>query len=689
MTQRVDDNGVVREASVGVDAPQAPELNSRRGLVYGMAAAGAALVAATARPARAEAAPRGGKPVLTGVVAVNVSDHGAIGDGVTDDSAAIQAAVDEAQTSGRPVYLPAGAYAVSATLAATKVLRLVGDGMWATTILLTGSASWVDQATKAGHLTIEDIGFDAKGIERAVLNLDARAVRTWRVERCRFTNLGGNYAAPAACTINGVDHGEFVDCLWHNPRAFAACGTGVRFLKTGSGRQLTFRGSNTFRWLSNGIRGEAGYHTDTTLDVLDIDGALFDGYWWLLPDQKSGEGATVTYTDKVVTDSRAPFTGLNGTTLNVRAMPVRASGTVTGDASTQLTDGAVDFSGVLRGEIVRSGDRFAVVQAVRGHSLSLEPWLDNTTLLPTDPPAVGTPYTVYGILQFPGKVTSPTTMTTTLWGFRDLHGKYVTPAAGTRYEVQVPYGIYPILTNTGVLNLRVTNSTFRRGWADQIGGFCQRGQIINNLFEDGQDVGCTLQGGQSGHIVIGNHFRHQGSVAVYLNANNSIMMGNRSEGANWNQPVEWSSGFMVWSATNNLIAYNTATYGTESVGPERGKHGVISLRHPGTADDGPATSTTGNVLLHNTADTAADGADVMVYGDKVVGNTIVGSTVALVTDYKGVPAVPQLMELDGTGDPNGAVPATLGSTFRRTDGGAGTSLYVKESGTGSTGWAAK
>jgi|GEM_PF-5980280 len=654
-----------------------------------MAAAGAALVAATARPTRADAAPRGGKPVLTGIMAVNVSDHGAKGDGVTDDSAAIQAAVDEAQTTGRPVYLPTGTYAVSAALAATKVLRLTGDGMWATTIRLTGNASWVDQSTAVGHLEVEDLAFDAKGIERPVLNLEARAIQTWRVERCRFTNLGGNYAAPAACTINGVDHGEFVDCLWHNPRAFAACGTGVRFLKTGSGRQLTFRGSNTFRWLSNGIRGEAGYNTETTLDLLDVDGALFDGYWWLLPDQKSGEGAPVTYTDKAVIDSRGPFTGLNGTTLNVRAMPVRASGTVAGDVSTQLTDGAANFGSVLRGEIVRSGDKFAMVQSVRTHSLALEPWLDNTTLLPTSPPAAGDPYTVFGILQIPASVTSPTTMTTTLWGFRDLHGKFVVPAAGTRYEVQVPYGIYPILTNTGVLNLRVTNSTFRRSWADQIGGFCQRATITNNVFEDGQDVGCTLQGGQSGHIVTGNYFRHQGSVAVYLNANNSVMTGNRSVGANWNQPVEWSSGFMVWNATNNLIAYNTATYGDESVGPERGKHGVISLRHPGGAADGPAESTTGNVLLYNTADSDEDGADIMVYGDKVVGNTIVGSTVALLADYKGVPAAAQLMELDGTGDPNGAVAATVGSTFRRTDGGANTSWYVKESGAGQTGWVAK
>jgi hypothetical protein len=43
----------------------------------------------------------------------------------------------------------------------------------------------------------------------------------------------------------------------------------------------------------------------------------------------------------------------------------------------------------------------------------------------------------------------------------------------------------------------------------------------------------------------------------------------------------------------------------------------------------------------------------------------------------------------GTGSPEGAVAADIGSIYLRTDGGAVTSLYVKESGVGDTGWVAK
>jgi hypothetical protein len=43
----------------------------------------------------------------------------------------------------------------------------------------------------------------------------------------------------------------------------------------------------------------------------------------------------------------------------------------------------------------------------------------------------------------------------------------------------------------------------------------------------------------------------------------------------------------------------------------------------------------------------------------------------------------------GTGSPEGVVSAAVGSLYTRTDGGASTTLYVKESGSGNTGWVVK
>lgn len=47
-----------------------------------------------------------------------------------------------------------------------------------------------------------------------------------------------------------------------------------------------------------------------------------------------------------------------------------------------------------------------------------------------------------------------------------------------------------------------------------------------------------------------------------------------------------------------------------------------------------------------------------------------------------------VLDFAGSNSPEGAITAGIGSVYRRTNGGSGTTLYVKESGTGNTGWTA-
>lgn len=58
------------------------------------------------------------------------------------------------------------------------------------------------------------------------------------------------------------------------------------------------------------------------------------------------------------------------------------------------------------------------------------------------------------------------------------------------------------------------------------------------------------------------------------------------------------------------------------------------------------------------------------------------------SELTGKPAALALL-LSGTGSPETVVTAGVGSLYLRTDGGASTTLYVKESGAGNTGWIAK
>jgi hypothetical protein len=92
-----------------------------------------------------------------------------------------------------------------------------------------------------------------------------------------------------------------------------------------------------------------------------------------------------------------------------------------------------------------------------------------------------------------------------------------------------------------------------------------------------------------------------------------------------------------------------------------------------------------NALLINVTQTATGS------GTKRLINAQVGGTSKFYVDNSGAVSVSGTAATisSGTGTPEAAVTAPIGSLYTRTDGGAGTTLYVKESGTGNTGWVAK
>jgi len=67
----------------------------------------------------------------TPIVNVKLSTYGAVGDGVTDDSDAINAAILAAVANGGTVYLPAGTYlaTITATITGDQTFRMKGDGL--------------------------------------------------------------------------------------------------------------------------------------------------------------------------------------------------------------------------------------------------------------------------------------------------------------------------------------------------------------------------------------------------------------------------------------------------------------------------------------------------------------------------------------------------------------------------------
>jgi hypothetical protein len=78
---------------------------------------------------------------------VSVKDFGAVGDGVTNDTAAVQAAINAA-TSGGGVYFPAGTYLITSGLTvSTNTIRLYGDAAYLNGTMLKAGAPNFDILT--------------------------------------------------------------------------------------------------------------------------------------------------------------------------------------------------------------------------------------------------------------------------------------------------------------------------------------------------------------------------------------------------------------------------------------------------------------------------------------------------------------------------------------------------------------
>jgi hypothetical protein len=68
------------------------------------------------------------------------------------------------------------------------------------------------------------------------------------------------------------------------------------------------------------------------------------------------------------------------------------------------------------------------------------------------------------------------------------------------------------------------------------------------------------------------------------------------------------------------------------------------------------------------------------------GNWIARRLDRLERELRELRAARDPLDLSGNGSPEGVVTANVGATWRQLDGGASTTLWIKEAGTSTTGW---
>jgi glucan 1,3-beta-glucosidase len=142
---------------------------------------------------------------------ISVKDHGAVGDGVTDDTKAIQAALNLATTSNL-IYFPAGSYIVTSTLMVSPTTRMTGE-VWSQ-IVASGSyfASManpkvmvqVGNAGDVGTVEISDMLFTSTG------SLPGLVLMEWNVQAEKpgsvgiwdaHFRVGGAYGTGMSCNL--------------------------------------------------------------------------------------------------------------------------------------------------------------------------------------------------------------------------------------------------------------------------------------------------------------------------------------------------------------------------------------------------------------------------------------------------------------------------------------------------------
>lgn len=121
---------------------------------------------------------------------------------------------------------------------------------------------------------------------------------------------------------------------------------------------------------------------------------------------------------------------------------------------------------------------------------------------------------------------------------------------------------------------------------------------------------------------------------------------------------------------------------------------ILVLRQSDSARDITIKNGAGNILTYDRSDIRLDSSTSAVIFIRVTAAWyVIGVQGLPLSAGSNYTLTGKLFSNDqfysGSGSPEGSVTARIGSIYQRSDGGASTTLYVKESGTGNTGWVAK
>jgi hypothetical protein len=238
-------------------AVNAAWLNDVNNYVYGGVVPGTGINASTVTYD-----PAGTGAVATTVQAklresVSVKDFGAVGDGVTNDTTAIQAAIDHitSLTNGGSVFLPKGIYAVSTFITLKTGVTLRGEGPAsviygafpsATNRILTSSSTVLQE-----NITVEDLTIDRRhpNSQHGAIFGGVRNFTFRNVSILGQTNPTISSGAVAFSAFGGFEAVQSKNVFVENVYLEASNNFGIAFGNVSGGRITGTRAKNCYREL--------------------------------------------------------------------------------------------------------------------------------------------------------------------------------------------------------------------------------------------------------------------------------------------------------------------------------------------------------------------------------------------------------------------------------------------------------
>jgi hypothetical protein len=280
--------------------------------------------------------------------------YNAKGDGVTDDRAALQAAVNDASSAHTSVYLPAGIYLVSApiTIPAGEGLTILGSGMGSRIKLMPNKNCFIFQMTGADtRITMRDLTIDGNCAQQGSLG-SSGGINAIGAVSCMFDNIHFTGCRDDALYLGGMTGGAFgasnkvMGCLFDQSMSALGPGRGISLSSNNDNRII----GCDFEYLG----GSGGTTFSTAVGILDLAGSqLILGCSFIGGVTNATKGVRIQAVSNT-TVSNCTFdtvggdnifvTGTNHTIVDNTAVNVGATGTAGTVSGIHLESGAVNVT---------------------------------------------------------------------------------------------------------------------------------------------------------------------------------------------------------------------------------------------------------------------------------------------------------------------------------------------------------